>query len=389
MRPIIDAHLDLAWNALSFDRDQLRSIAQLRAAEAHMTGTCRGNCTVSLPQMRSAGVGLCLATLLCRALPDSVSPDDPELGPIAVRRHGQVILREELDYANQTIACAAAHGQLAYYRLLEEQGQLQMIRDAADLDEAWGPWTSGDADRAPIGYILSMEGADPILDPDQANWWWDQGLRTACLAHYGQSTYAMGTGGDGPLTAAGRDLLKRFDELGMILDLVHTADTAFTEAMATFSGPVFVSHANCRALVPHDRQLSDEQIRLLAARGGVVGVVLDNWMLTPHWRASQDRSTVSLAAVVDHIDHICNLLGTADHVAIGSDLDGGYGSEQTPQDLETIADLQKLDPILADRGYSDSDIDAIYHANWLRFFRLALPDHGSARPTNARPAEQA
>jgi membrane dipeptidase len=375
MRLILDAHLDLSWNAMSFDRDQTRSIGELRAGEAGMTAPSRGNCTVSLPEMRRGGVAVCLATLLCRALPESLPEMDGNLGTIGDRRRGQVILREDLDYASQSIACAAAQGQLAYYRLLESQGQIRMIRDAAGLDSVWKQWQQGGGGQGtPIGYILSMEGADPIVEPRQAEWWWEQGLRTACLAHYGPSAYAMGTGGDGPLTPRGRELLREFDRLGMILDLVHTADTALEQALEIYSRPVFVSHGNCRALVPHDRQISDEQIRQVAARDGVIGAVLDAWMLAPDYRREDpNRPQPGLANVADHIDYVCQLTGNARHAAIGSDLDGGFGREQSPTDLDTIADLQKLEVVLAARGYSDTDIDGIFHGNWLRFFGKNLP----------------
>ena len=367
MRSLIDAHLDIAWNAVSFDRDQLLPLDELRRRESGMTGKSRGNCTVSLPEMQRAGIRICLATLLCRALPAGFCGSAADSGAVDERGHGAVILREDLDYANQTIACAAAQAQLAYYRLLEGQGRMRTIRSSADLDAHWQ-----DAG-APLGIILSMEGCDPIVDPAQAEWWYAQGLRTACLAHYGPSAYAMGTGGDGPLTAAGRELLKEFDRLGLILDLVHTADTAFAQALDVYSGPVFVSHGNCRALVPHDRQISDDQIRAVAARRGVIGAVLDEWMLMPDYRRdAEDRLRAALETVADHIDHVCALTGSCAHAAIGSDLDGGFGTEQTPDGLETIADLQRIAEILADRGYADAEIDAVFHGNWLRFFRQAL-----------------
>jgi membrane dipeptidase len=373
-RLLFDAHLDIAWNAVCFDRDQLLCVSELRANEAGMTGKPRGRCTVSLPEMRAARVGICLATVLARALPKMLPAMAEGLGTAGVRRHGPVILREDLDYANQTIACAAARAQLAYYELLEQQGHLRQIRDAKTLDAVWKLWQEDGKTPAPIGYILSMEGADPIIEPSQTQWWWDHGLRTACLAHYGPSAYAMGTGGDGPLTPQGRELLREFDRLGMILDLVHTADQAFEQALELFSGPVFVSHGNCRALVPHDRQLSDGQIRQLIERGGVIGVVADAWMIVPNYaKGPGPKPAVTLAHLADHIDRICQLAGNTRHAAIGSDLDGGFGTEQTPTDLDTIADLQHLAPLLAAQGYSDGDIDAVFHANWLRFFREALP----------------
>lgn len=387
MRFLIDAHLDLSWNALSFDRDQRLSVARInqREIDAGMTGKPRGKATVSLPEMRSGGIGVCLATILARAMP-AITP--AQLDEAARKGHPGLLarklqpqlLRENLDYASQEIASAVAQGQLAYYRLLEKDGQIAQISSRRKVDEVAGMWSraikAGEPlDRLPVGYILSMEGADPIITPEQVYWWWEQGLRTVCLAHYGPSAYAMGTGGDGPLTDAGRKLVRKFDDVGMILDLVHTADIAVDQALDLYTGRgVFVSHGNCRALVPGDRQMSDEQIKRIAERGGVIGAVFDNWMLYPGYEYGKTPNTaVSLAHVANHIDHVCQITGSVNHAAIGSDLDGGFGTEQSPHDLGTIAGVQKLDAILKSRGYSDADIDAVFFNNWLRFFRENLP----------------
>jgi membrane dipeptidase len=219
-----------------------------------------------------------------------------------------------------------------------------------------------------------MEGADPIVEPAHAAEWFEGGLRCVGMAHYGQGCYAMGTGAEGPLTPAGLELLDVLESLGMIVDLTHCSAPGFFEVLDHFSGPVHASHNNCRALVPGDRQFSDEQIRRLVVRGAVIGMALDAWMLHPGWVNGQSaRDLVSLQAVADHIDHICQLAGNAQHVGIGSDLDGGFGTEQIPREMDSIADLQRLEPILRSRGYPDSDIDAVFHGNWLRFFSNALP----------------
>jgi membrane dipeptidase len=186
----------------------------------------------------------------------------------------------------------------------------------------------------------------------------------------------MGTGGDGPLTPAGVELVKEFDRLGIILDLVHTADLAVEQALDNYSRPVFVSHGNCRALVPHDRQLTDDQIRKIAARNGVIGVVLDDWMIVKDYRRGCPREeNPSLEDLALHVDHICQLLGSAKHVGIGSDLDGGFGYEQTPREVSTIADLHKLGEVLSKRGYDDATLDGIFHGNFLRFFLENLPSN--------------
>jgi membrane dipeptidase len=194
------------------------------------------------------------------------------------------------------------------------------------------------------------------------------------LAHYGHSRYAVGTGDSGPLTPAGVELLKQFQKVGMILDLTHSSDPSFFQALDQFSGPVLASHNNCRALVPGDRQYSDEQLKLLIERGAVIGAVCDAWMLYPNYIPDHmPRDVVKIDAIADHIDHICQLAGNCRHAAIGSDLDGGFGSNQTPDGMETIVDLHKLQSILDGRGYALADIEAIFHGNWLNFFRRHLP----------------
>lgn len=363
MREIIDGHLDLAWNALGWNRDVSLELDELNRLESRQDDhPARGRATTTLPEMRRGGVAACQATLLARAKPVSLWD-----------RFAQGPPRANLDWFDQDIASAAARGQLAYYKLLERRGLMRPIRTRSELDAHWAAWEA-DPLAAPIGYILAMEGADPIVEPGQAEEWWELGLRSANLAHYGECPYAAGTGAEGPVTPAGLALLREFERLGMILDVTHLADEAFFQALDAFSGPVLASHNNCRALVPAQRQFSDEQIRLLIGRGAVIGVALDAWMLHPGWvRHQTPRDVVGLESLVDHIDHICQLAGNHDHVAIGSDLDGGFGTEQTPRGLDRISDLQKLGPLLAARGYAEEAIDGVFHGNWLRFFRERLP----------------
>ena len=366
MKPIIDSHLDLAWNALSYNRDLTWPLQELRRHESGMTDhPCRAHATITLPEMRKARIAVCVATILARG------------GPDQKRQSGYS--RTDLDHATQAIAHAVGHGQLAYYRLLEDEKRLRQIRTAADLAAHWKAWLA-DEEGTPIGYILSMEGADPITTPGQLERWWDVGLRALGLAHYGKSHYAVGTGDSGPLTTLGFEMLREMDRLGMILDLTHCSDPSFFQAIDTFRGRVLASHQNCRALVPGDRQFSDEQIRLVIERDGILGVPYDAWMMYPGWRKGETSpEVVAIEASADHIDHVCQMAGNARHSAIGSDLDGGFGTEQTPRDLDTIADLQNLAGILAGRGYKDADIDLIFHGNWLRFFGEALPGGSRTR----------
>jgi membrane dipeptidase len=347
---LIDAHLDLAMNALNWDRNLDLDLHEIRRAEAGMREKGRARGTTSLPEMRKAEVAVSLATVLDR----TARPGNPMPGS-----------------ACQEISYAKAQGQLAYYRVLEAQGKVRMLADWPSLDRHFAAWQERGA-AEPLGFILSMEGADPIVWPGQVASWWEDGLRVVGLSHYGVSAYAYGTSTEGGLTGPGRDLLREMEAVGMILDLTHLSEPAFWEAASAFRGPVLASHNNCRALVPGDRQFSDEQIREIVNRGGVIGVALDAWMLYPGWvKGETENTVVSLDAVADQIDHICQVAGSARHAGIGSDLDGGYGTEQCPYDLDTIADLQKIPDLLRRRGYNSDDIRAIMHGNWLRFFRQA------------------
>jgi membrane dipeptidase len=366
----IDAHLDLAWNALSFDRDLTDPVERINARERGMSDSnARAHATVALPEMRHSELAVCLATLLVHSRPD--------LRPAEGHK------RISLEYRSPAAACAIAQGQLAYYRLLEQGGQIVQLCSRDALMAHWDrcqshPHSLVDG-TTPIGYILAMEGADPIVSPAQASEWFERGLRVVGPVHYGYNQYAYGTGESGRLTEAGVALVCEMERLGIILDATHLSDESFFHALDVFGGPVIASHQNCRALVPGDRQFSDDAIRLLVERDAVIGAPLDNWMIVPGWKTGHTpRSEATLEKVVDHIDHICQLAGSHDHVAIGTDLDGGYGTEQSPVEIETIADVQQLADVLAQRGYPAGAIEAIFYGNWLRFFSRHLPP-GSAR----------
>jgi len=347
---IFDGHLDLAMNALEWNRNLELSVSEIRDSEAEMTEKGRACGTTTFPEMRRGEVMLALATVISR----TQRAENPKPGA-----------------ACQEISYAIAQGQLAYYRVLESQGKVRMLEDWPAL-ESHIQLCQDDPAQAPLGFILSMEGADPIVWPEQVESWWEDGLRVISLSHYGLSAYAYGTDTEGGLTELGKPLLQAMDQLGMILDLTHLADQAFWESLESFNGPVLASHNNCRALVPGQRQFSDEQLKAIMERNGVIGVALDAWMLYPGWIKGETSNTVaSLQAVADQIDHICQVAGNAKYAGIGSDLDGGYGTEQCPHDLDTIADLQKIATLLRVKGYSEADILGIMHGNWIRLFREA------------------
>jgi membrane dipeptidase len=363
---IFDAHLDLAMNALEWNRDLTRPIEEIRRREQGRTDKPdRGNGTVSLPEMRRGGVGLCVATMIARyvkpgnRLPGWHSPEQ---------------------------AWAQTQGQLAWYRAMEEAGEMVQIADVAGLARHVALWASSTVEQAlldkpavapaklPIGYVLSLEGADSIVTIGHLERAYAQGLRAVGPAHYGEGVYAQGTHASGGIGARGRELLAEMQRLGIILDATHLCDESFWEALDAFSGPVWASHNNARALVPDTRQFSDEQIRALVDRGAVIGAALDAWMMVPGWIRGQttpQSAGLKLERLIDHIDHICQLAGNARHVGIGSDLDGAFGREQTPADLDTIADLARLPQMLAGRGYLEQDIRQFMHGNWIRFLEEA------------------
>jgi membrane dipeptidase len=355
---IVDLHLDLAMNASEWNRDLTRPIEEIRAREQDMTDKPdRGHGTVCFPEMRRGGVGLCVATQIARYVP----PGGTLTG-----------------WHSQEQAWAMTQAQLAWYRAMEERGELVQIRDLATLnahvDALDATCEARTAQRDPVGYILSLEGADSIVTLRHLERAYEYGLRALGPAHYGPGVYAQGTNASGGIGAKGRELLREMERLGIILDATHLCDDSFREALDHFRGPVWASHSNCRALVPHNRQFTDDQLRELIARDAIIGSVFDAWMLVADWKrgdTTPEAAGVTLNTVVDHIDHICQLAGNARHCCIGSDLDGAFGREQCPADVHTIADLSRLPAMLKARGYTDPHIELIAHGNVLRFLRGA------------------
>lgn len=350
---IFDAHLDMAWNALEWNRNLEWPVSRIREFEQQFAGVVPGPNTVSWHELRRGRVGMTISTLLPR-----------------LHRKDKALTH----YQSREAAYAASYGQLYYYKSLVAKGLLREISDRQTLSRHVAEWEADTTNELPIGYILSMEGSPSILFPGQIEEWFRAGLRILGPSHYGVSPYTHGTGSEGGLLPDGPALLKEMDRVGMLLDVTHLADQSFWEALEIFEGPVLASHHNCRALVPGDRQLSDEQIKALVARGAVIGAAFDAWMLQRGWVIGVTKPDhCTLENVVDHIDHVCQLAGDARHSGLGTDLDGGFGKEQSPADLDTIADLHKIADILARRGYSQSDIDGIMYKNFVRFFERALP----------------
>jgi microsomal dipeptidase-like Zn-dependent dipeptidase len=424
---VFDAHLDLAMNAVEWNRDLTRPIDVIREREKGMTDKPdRSKGTVCLSELRRGGVGLCVATQIARVEHNAYSP--------------------VFGWRSQAQAWAMTQAQLAWYRAMEEVGEMVQIKDVEGLEKHLKLWlslrpTPGDSSAPPdsredkgegeppltwpsatlsppqegrgqgegwprrfngtmrakspedshleahpavqrseeetprpVGYILSLEGADSLVRVQHLERAWEYGLRAVGPAHYGPGIYANGTDATGGFNRLGRELLKEMDRLGFILDATHLCDDCFWEALDLFDGHIWASHSNSRTLVPHNRQFSDEQIKALVQRGAVIGGALDAWMLVPGWVRGQttpEAVGLKLENMVEHLDHVCQVAGSARHSGIGSDLDGAFGREQTPVDLDTIADLARIPDLLRARGYSEEDGALIAHGNFVRFLKEA------------------
>lgn len=360
---IIDAHLDLATNAITLNRDLTKPVYEIRKKEKQLNWKDtqdRGNGTVALPELRKANVGLVVATIISR-FSEAGSPL-ATLNLPGWHSPGQ--------------AYAYGQAQLAWYKVMEDMGEMVQITNWPQLQNHLALWTNNNtAVKKPIGYILSLEGADSIINLNYLEKYYEQGLRAIGPAHFGPGRYAPGTHSDGSgLTKLGKELLKEMDRLNIILDATHLTDKGFFEAMEIFSGVVWASHQNCRAIIPGERQFSDDQLKLLIERGGVIGGALDTWMLYPEFelgRHNPKDAGINLEKLVDHFDHICQLAGNCLHIGFGTDLDGLFGTEQTPYDMDTIADIVKFKEILTRRGYTNENINNIFSGNWLRVIEKA------------------
>ncbi|MFD0793961.1 dipeptidase [Mucilaginibacter litoreus] len=352
---IIDAHLDLSMNALEWNRDLTRPVAEINQREQGLTDKPdRGKAVVSLPELRKGNIGLVVATQIGRY----VAPNNPLPG-----------------WHSPAQAWAQTQGQLAWYNAMEDAGEMVQINNLKNLEQHINLWNNDSiTTHKPVGYILSLEGADSIINISYLEKAYNYGLRALGPAHYGPGRYANGTDATGKMGADGIHLLKEMERLNIILDATHLCDDAFWQALDNFNGPVWASHNNCRALVNHNRQYSDDMIKALIDRSAVIGAALDAWMMVPNWVRGQSTPkgmNCSLEVMVDHIDHICQIAGNTHHVGLGTDLDGAFGREQCPYDLETIAGLQMIPELFKKRGYTQTDITNMMYDNWLRFLRNA------------------
>jgi len=351
---IVDAHLDMAMNVLA-GRDLTLPASEIRKREARRSG-----CMTTLPELERGGVAVAFGTLYT--------------GTNRFDASGAGIYSEPPG--------KSARDQLDVYRRWEEEGRVRIVRTRRDLDAHLAAWEN---DRK-VGIIVLIEGGDSIESPDELVWWFDAGVRVIGPA-WSETRYCGGTRRPGGLTAMGRDLVVAMRELGVVLDMSHIAEASFWDAMETGPGRVIASHSNARAIVPGgvaitgDRQLTDEMIRAIGTHDGVVGLVLFNGFLTPEWegalvgnvmlRMVRPGAPFDNVGTLDHVrvqaEHIAALIGW-DRIGIGSDFDGGLGSEETPVEIDTSADLSRIGDVVPDEARA-----GVLGENWLRVLSGALP----------------
>jgi len=322
---IVDAHLDLSYNAVLRGRDVTRPAVEQPIADNEIA-------TVGLPDIRKGDIALICATIFC-------SPKR---------------------YATADEAHDLAIAQYEWYRRQWDSGELGLVKSAGDLP---------DSSRAQIPMILLMEGGDAFRNVDDVAAWFERGLRILGLA-WRKTRMAGGTGFPGPLTGEGRAVGRAADKLGIIHDISHLADDSFWQLLEITTGAVMASHSNCRAIVPTDRQISDEMIKVLAARGAVIGINFYDQFLMPPDQYRRRRCT--LDDVVSHIKHMADLLGTTKQIGLGTDMDGGLGRDDIAEEITTIADLPRVADALAAVNFSDDDVNGIMGQNWLSFFHRSL-----------------
>jgi membrane dipeptidase len=368
---IVDAHQDLAWNMLSFGRDYTRSAVETRRIEAGgPIPALNGEALLGWPEYQRGRVAVVFATLF--ATPARLGTGT----------------WEKLTYVDPAQAARVYHTQMDLYERLADDhpDKFQLLRRRLDLDRVLAAWErppgedslpEGTATRPspPMGLVVSMEGADCIQDPGELEEWWQRGVRLIGPAWSG-NRFCGGTREPGPLTAEGFALLERMADLGFGLDLTHMDEQAVLQALDFYPGTILASHSNAQALLKDsagNRHLSDRVIDGILERDGVIGVVPFNQFLTPGWRIGDPRHEVQMERVVAHIDYFCQRAGDARHVGLGTDFDGGFGLQSVPVGIDSIADLLKLAPLLAERGYAPDEIAAILGLNWVDLLKRILP----------------
>ncbi|MFZ2095823.1 MAG: membrane dipeptidase [Anaerolineales bacterium] len=358
---LIDAHQDLAWNILTFRRNYCLSVEETRRGEqGSLAPQVNGDTLLGWPDYQRGKVAIVFSTLFA-------APERHKLGEWDVQC-----------YASGEEAHMRYQQQLeAYDRLVGEHPEMfQKIERRGDLESILAHWQGKDTDEHPVGLVVLMEGAEGVREPAELEDWYQRGVRIIGPAWVG-TRFCGGTGEPGGLTKEGYALLECMAEFHLTLDLSHMDEKAALESLDTYQGPIIASHANALALLKEsnsNRHLTDRVIEGLLERGGTIGIVPSNGFLRPGWREAGGRDIVTLDSYIAQIDYVCQKAGDAFHVGIGSDFDGGFGVQSVPKEINSIADLRKIIPLLSQKGYTETDIAAILGKNWLAHLQNTLPE---------------
>lgn len=355
---IVDGHQDLAWNIVTFGRDYSRSALETRQVEENsIAPDVNGDTLLGWPEYQDGDVGVVFGTLFAAPLRAKRGEWDTQAYETAQQAYDL--------YTNQLDE---------YHRLADDHpGKFKLVFDRKDLDDLLR--AREQSNQSPVGIIILMEGAEGVRSPGEIGMWFEKGVRVIGPAWRG-TRFCGGTREPGGLTREGRELLRAMQDFNLTLDVSHMDEQAVLEALDLYSGPIIASHSNAKRLlkdIDSNRFLTDRMIEGLLERDAVIGVVPYNCFLLGGWRIGDDRTLVTLDHVVAQIDTICQIAGDARHVGIGSDFDGGFGVSGVPREIDTIADLQKLPPLLLERGYGEEEVQAIMGKNWLAHLKVNLP----------------
>ncbi|NTV37982.1 MAG: peptidase M19 [Anaerolineales bacterium] len=358
---IVDAHEDLAWNILAFNRDYTRPVAETRRLETESNAPAllhEGHTLLGVPEYRQGRVAVVFATLFA--------------SPAKARQDWDPIYYADFEQAHRLY-----RDQIDLYHELADRhpGDFRLIGNRTDLDSVLADWADPSAKMHPVGLVPLMEGAEGVRSPAELDLWWQAGVRIIGLAWAG-TRFCGGTREPGPLTEEGRQLLKAMADFGFTLDISHMDELSARQSLDCYPGPVIASHANAAGIIPEysgNRHLPDSLIKALIARDGIIGLVPSCKFLNYGWKRGDARSDVTLAMAAAHFDHICQIAGSARHVGFGTDFDGGFGLDAVPGEFDSIADLQKFAPLLSEKGYPQAEIEAIFGGNWIRHLQVNLP----------------
>ena len=363
MQPlIVDAHEDIAYNILNYGRDYNRAALETRRIESESgssTPTHNGETLLGWPDYQRGRVAIIFGTIF-------VTPVRRRLGEW-----------ENQFYTDDNQAHRLYRAQLdVYSRLADDHpDHFRLVVSRADLETVLTDWSDPGTENHPVGIVPLMEGAEGVRNPSELNDWWEWGVRIIGPAWAG-TRFCGGTRDPGPLTDEGLLLLRTMAEIGFTLDLSHMDVLSARQSLDLYPGPIIASHANAAALLPGydgNRLLGDDVIRGMLGRDGIIGVVPFCMFLDHEWKFGDPRDSITLDTLASHVDRICQMAGDARHVGLGTDFDGGFGRSGVPAGVDTIADLQKLGPVLAAKGYNDEQIAAVLGKNWLRHLQTFLP----------------